>query len=89
MTRKIAKRNPTINLSTIQGWKGSADMMVDANRIQESFLKGAIDAESARLLVANMRNAIALLALQLDHAKLSKRIKTDSTALPTFTFQES
>ena len=87
MTKHITRKPVALNLPAVQGWAGSSDMMVDANRIQESFISGRIDAESARLLVANMRNAIALLALQLDHAKLSKRIETGSTSLPSFEFQ--
>ena len=87
MVRELARTKPALDLPAVKGWTGSDAMMVDANRIQEAFLSGLIDAESARLLVGNMRNAIAILALQLDHAKLSKRIETGSTELPSFHFK--
>ena len=87
MTQAVKKTKLALDLPAVRGWTGSDIMMVDAHRIQEAFLEGTIDPESARLLVGNMRNAIALLALKLDHAKLSKRIEIGSTTLPAFQFK--
>ena len=86
MSKSVARSSA--QAMTVGGWPDATQMMVDANRIQEGVITGKLGPEEARLMVSNMRNAIALIALMMDHAKASKRIKEGDTKLEGFSFSK-
>lgn len=87
MVQEVAKIQTSKTLPKVKGWTSTNEMLVDINRIHEAFQTGGLDAESARVFVANMRNAVAIVALHLDHAKYTKRLKQGSTTLEGFSLK--
>ncbi len=63
------------------GWKNTNDLLTDICRIMKAFDQGKLDAEAARVYVANFRNAAAILTIQLEHARLTNRLKDGEKTL--------
>lgn len=85
MGRSALKRTPTplpVTALATGGWGNTKDLLADIHSVMKSFDAGEIDAEAARVFVANFRNAAAILMLQLEHAKLTNRLFSGKAILP-------
>lgn len=82
--KKKAVVKSLANLPAVKPWKNSTDLLADINANVERFQKGIINCEQARLIVQSHRNAVAILALQLEHARQTKRLIEQDQKLPGF-----
>lgn len=72
------------SLPQVKGWKNTDRIMSEIARIHERLQNGDVDPEVLRLMVANIRNGVALLAIQMDFNKFTGGLKKGSRRLPGF-----
>jgi len=69
------------------GWKSTKDLLRDVFAATQLFKLGKIDDVSARVYLGQFRNAAKIISLNLEHARLTNRLKSGDTTLTGFTLE--
>ena len=88
MSKALQKVAP-VNLESAQitaEWIDTGDLLRDIQQTLRSFRAGAMDCETARLQIRTYQAVASILALQLEHAKITERINRGDDHLPIFKF---
>lgn len=89
MAKKVQQKSVALTtdaeaLAEVSGYADSGEFLKDIQRGLAEFRSGKMDPEHARIVVASHRNYAAGLALEFEHARLTKRLEEKNPALPPF-----
>ena len=78
VTKKSKVAQPLMVLdsnSGVKAWGNTRDLIADIHRVIKAFDCGDIDSEQARVYVGSFRNVAHIVAMELEHARLTGRLK--------------
>lgn len=81
MPKSVARRNEQ-DVSPVSGWSTTKDILADVHHSLSQFRSGRMDCETARVHVSHFKVAAAIMATELEHARLTKRLVESSPNLP-------